>query len=83
MSTPLSNEQLSSTPPAEHTAHSTEKTGPTAQPNSKTRISSLEDLKHKAPKLYNQMMVSIAMNICNRMKRAQDRLKVLMRQASG
>lgn len=53
-----------------------------AQSDSKTTISSLDDLKHKAPKIYNAMIEGIAMNICNQMQHAQDRLKTIMRKAS-
>lgn len=46
-----------------------------------TKISSMEDLKKKAPKLYNKMMEGIAMAICNDMKAHQDRLKKMMDDA--
>lgn len=47
---------------------------------SDTKISSLGDLKNKAPKLYKYMMESIAQNVCISMQRAQERLKAAMRQ---
>jgi hypothetical protein len=45
-----------------------------------THISSLEDLKKKAPEVYNQTLKSIGMKICNDMKRHQDHLKETMRR---
>lgn len=48
---------------------------------SSTKINSMADLKSEAPDLYNKMMESIAMKICNGMKRHQDRLKRLMRDS--
>lgn len=52
------------------------------QITSKTTISSLEDLKKKSPKLYQQMMMGIGMSICREMQRHQDDLKKLMREYS-
>ncbi len=52
------------------------------EPSSSTKIGSMEDLKKKAPKLYQKMMEGIAMNICNDMKHHQDHLKELMREAN-
>lgn len=52
-----------------------------ADPSS-TIVKDMGDLKRKAPKVYNQMMEGIGMNICNEMKHHQDRLKQLMREAS-
>jgi hypothetical protein len=54
--------------------------------NGSTPISSLDDLKEKAPELYNAIMQSVAMNIVNDMNDAQQRLKELQdkeRQDSG
>lgn len=48
--------------------------------DSKTRISSLADLKEKAPKVWEAMLLSIAQTICMNMDRANDRLKKLMRE---
>jgi hypothetical protein len=44
-----------------------------------TQIHSLEELKKKAPKVYEQMMLGIAMQITHEMEKAQARLKKLMR----
>ena len=55
-------------------AHGNEKVSAT------TKIGSLDDLKKKAPKVYDKMMQSIGMTICSEMQRHQDRLKTLMRQ---
>lgn len=51
--------------------------------NSLTTISSLADLKNKAPQLYNFMMLSLAQNICISMQQAQDRLSQAMKQMGG
>lgn len=48
--------------------------------SSSTTIKSMADLKHKAPKVYNFMMLSIAQNICIQMQRDQDRLKDMWRE---
>jgi hypothetical protein len=40
-----------------------------------TTVSSLADLKAKAPTLYKEMMQSIAMDICTQMQASQSRLK--------
>jgi hypothetical protein len=57
------------------------KSGPTGSPDvdSNTVITSLDDLRQKAPKVYNAMMQGIAMQICNQMEHAQQRLKQMMR----
>lgn len=47
------------------------------------KISSLADLKKKAPKVYNMMMQSIGMGICREMEHHQARLKKLMREGSS
>ena len=46
-----------------------------------SKISSLQDLKNKSPKVYNAMMQSTAMAVCNQMQHSQDRLKKVMRKA--
>lgn len=48
-----------------------------------TTINSLADLKKKSPELYQKMMESLAMSVCNDMKAHQDRLKSMMRKASS
>ena len=45
-----------------------------ARVDSKTKISSLENLKETSPKIYNFMMLSIAQNICIQANRSNDRL---------
>lgn len=42
-------------------------------------ISSLAELREKAPEVYNQMLQGIAMNICGQMKHQQERLKQVIR----
>lgn len=44
-------------------------------------ISSLSQLREKAPEVYKQMMMGIATNICNDMQHAQERLKRIMRES--
>ncbi|MEI8125558.1 MAG: hypothetical protein WCG42_07390 [Parachlamydiaceae bacterium] len=45
-----------------------------------TTIKSLADLKKKAPAVYKQMMMGIAMDICNDMQASQERLKELQKE---
>lgn len=46
-----------------------------------TKISSLEDLKKKAPKVWKAMMMGIGMSICKDMEKGQARIKELNRKA--
>jgi hypothetical protein len=48
--------------------------------NASTPITSLADLKDKAPEVYKAMMEGIAQNIINKMNDHQERLKKLMRE---
>jgi hypothetical protein len=45
--------------------------------DSSTTISSLEDLKKKAPKVWKAMLEGIAIQITNDMQRSQERIKEL------
>lgn len=45
-----------------------------------TKINSIEDLKTKAPKLYNAMLQGIAMTICRDMQDHIERFRKLMRE---
>lgn len=45
-----------------------------------TQISSLNDLKAKAPEVYDAMLKGIAQNIISEMREAQERLKKKMRE---
>lgn len=49
--------------------------------NASTPVSSIEDLKSKAPTVYKAMMEGIAMNIVNEIKDHQQRLKEMQRKA--
>ena len=49
---------------------------------SKTSISSLGELKEKAPKVYHAMLVGIASGICMEMQKGQDRIKKMRRELS-
>lgn len=53
------------------------------EPTTNTKIGSMEDLKKKAPKLYQKMLEGIAMAICNDMKEHQDRVKELQRKGNA
>lgn len=45
--------------------------------SSATKVQSLQELKEKAPKVYKAILQGIAVNICNKMKDSEDRLKKL------
>jgi hypothetical protein len=47
-----------------------------------SKISSLGELRKKAPKLFNKMLEGIAMEICNEMQKHQERLRTLWRDAA-
>lgn len=40
-------------------------------------FSSLEDLRNREPKLYNVMLQGMAQQMCNQLKKSQDRIKKL------
>lgn len=46
-----------------------------------TKLNSLDELRQKAPKVYHQMMLGIAMNICGSMRRHAARLKQMIRES--
>ncbi len=52
-----------------------------SQLSSNTTVSSMADLKRKAPQVYQKMMEGIAMDICNQMQHHQERLKEMMDEA--
>ena len=45
-----------------------------------TKIRNIADLKSKAPDLWNKMLESLGMKICNEMRHHQERLKKLQRE---
>lgn len=47
-----------------------------------TTVKNMEDLKQKAPEVYNAMLQGIAMSMINQSKRAADRLKEIIRQGT-
>lgn len=47
-----------------------------------TTVSSLADLKEKAPQVYEAMMQGIGMNMVNKMRRDQEHLKQIMREGN-
>jgi hypothetical protein len=64
--------------PVEHTASSTSAPASSAPNyNASTPVSSVGDLKQKAPKLYNAMMQGIATTIISEMSDHQERMKEL------
>ena len=46
-----------------------------------TEIGSLNELKDKAPEVYDKMMIGIAYSICRRMREHAERLKKTMRES--
>lgn len=48
--------------------------------NSNTKISSLQDLKEKAPEVWQKMLEGIGMKICNEMRHHEERIKKLRRE---
>lgn len=46
-----------------------------------TSFNTLDDLRKKAPAVYNMMMQGIAWGMCSQMKHQQDHLKEIMREA--
>ena len=53
----------------------------TGEFNASTAVSTMADLKEKAPEVYKAMMEGIAMHIVNEMKDHQTRLKEIQREA--
>lgn len=51
------------------------------EPSNSTKISSIADLKTQAPKVYYQMMVSIATSMIKSMHKRDQRLKEMWREA--
>lgn len=52
-----------------------------AETKGNVKFSSLEDLRKKAPKVYNQLMLSIATTIIRGMNDHQERLKKMRQEA--
>lgn len=69
----------SSAPAVTNTDATSQDNTPTGEPTSFTTISSLSDLREKAPKIYNAMLQGIAMNICQHMKHMEDQRKQIMK----
>lgn len=51
--------------------------------NSSTKINSLEELKTKAPKVYNQILQSLAQNMIIDLRHRQERLEKEMKKMQG
>lgn len=65
------------------TAPSNSPQGNYGEADTKTTVSSLDELKKVAPKVYNAMIVGIATQICRQQQHFADRLKRLIREASN
>ena len=60
-------------------------TAPVAAPQTmeEFQISSMEDLKEKHKELYNEVIKGVSMQIINDMKKAEERLKKVRREANN
>lgn len=65
---------------ASSATESAQKTQPSKNVTANTTVSSVADLKKKAPEVYNAMLQGIAIHICQEMQHHQSRLKQLMRE---
>lgn len=72
--------QPSATNASTASASLSQKTMAAGEPTSSTHFNSMNDLKEKAPKVYQAMMVGIAQSICKEMQEAQARLKQIQRE---
>lgn len=54
---------------------------PITDVNSSTKINSLSELRERAPKIWNAMMMGIAQRICSESKHHSDHLKQIMRES--
>jgi hypothetical protein len=73
-STPV---QPTSTDPTTAGAVASSNSGGSSPLSSSTTVNSMNDLKKKAPQLYNAMMQGIALQICNQMQEEQAQLEQL------
>lgn len=71
----------SSSSPVAATQGSEQSQSPAAAVNASTTISSVGDLKQKAPKVYDGMLISIATKIVQEMRRSQEHLKKINDEA--
>lgn len=51
--------------------------------SSSTRVRTVNDLREKAPEVWQKTLEGLATNICGQMKRHQERLKAMMRKATN
>ena len=82
----MSTQAISETSPAGETSPSDESKepgSPKGTVTSSTTVNSLEELKKKAPEVYDQMVLGIATNLCNEFKAQQERLKKIMREGQA
>ena len=79
-----STEPITSTSSTSEASAAEQSTGSTAKKldteTAATKISSMEDFKEKAPKVYDATILAIAQNITNEMRHHQERLKEIMRR---
>lgn len=70
---PISSSSASNTQSVD--AHATSAPAAASAPNASTPVASMSDLKDKAPKVYDAMMMSIGQRITNEMNDHQQRIK--------
>jgi len=81
MSVPVPANPSEGAQQAHQVANQTGPKGAASDINASTRISSVQDLKQKAPDLYNETMKSIAWTIVRQVRRSQRRLEKIQREA--
>jgi hypothetical protein len=87
----MSNEPISSTSSATEASGASETEATSSTSGSKkldaetaaTQVSSIEDLKLKAPKLFDATLMAIAQRITSEMHHHQERLKEIMRRGQA
>lgn len=71
----------STTTPVGTKATATSPTGAVGDTSAVVSVNSMEELQKKAPEVYKQIMLGIAQNICDEMRRHQDHMKEAMRDS--
>lgn len=61
-------------------SHKTAPTGHSGGGEIPSQFSSLNELKEKAPEVWNMMMMMVAQSICSQMKSQSDNLKKIIRE---
>jgi hypothetical protein len=82
MSSAITQDSSSSTiPPAAAADAQQTPSAPSGGVSGSTKVNSLNDLKEKAPEVYNQMLLSMATTVCQDSKKQQDHIKEIMAEA--